>query len=96
MAGKVGEVRSTTDGYGFTLSDQRGGTLLLLSYETREAAIEARKKVAEAFASAIRARVAIRIPRIAIILLIAMEIWFAWSELFWPIIRHGLTGQPAR
>jgi len=96
MAGKVGEVRSTTDGYGFTLSDNRGGTLLMLSYETREAAIEARNKVAEAFASAIRARVAIRVPRIAIILLIAIVIWFAWSELFLPIFLHGLTGQPPR
>jgi len=65
----------------------------MLSYETREAAIEARKKVAEVFASAIRVRVAIRIPRIAIILLIAIVIWFVASELFWPIIRHGLTGR---
>ena len=50
MAGKVGGVQSKTDGYGFTLSAERGGTGLMLSYETREAAIEARKKMAEAFA----------------------------------------------
>jgi hypothetical protein len=96
MAGKVGGVQSNTDGNGFTLSAERGSTGLMLSYATREAAIEARKKVAEAFASATRARVAMQMPRIAIILLIAMVIWFAASELFVPIILHGLTGQPPR
>ena len=56
MAGKVGDVMSVTDGYGFTLHDDvRGGhnsPCLTLSFETMEKAAAARKQVAEAFATA--------------------------------------------
>ena len=54
MAGKVSDVKSVTDGYGFTLHDDvwGGSPCLTLTFETIEAAAVARQQAADAFAKA--------------------------------------------
>jgi hypothetical protein len=56
MAGRVGDVMSLTDGFGFTLHDDKNAGVntqcMTLGFETRAEAADARKLVAEAFAKA--------------------------------------------
>jgi len=56
MAGRVGDVMTVTDGYGFTLHDDKHGGIntqcMTLAFETQAEALAARKLVVEVFAKA--------------------------------------------